>query len=135
MTSHYYSIFIWLPYYFMEMGFKSEAVYILSVHQLFFPIGSLIYNYFYEKGTLRSMKAIYVLLAINLVIFIAICLLSYSSLATYIALFAASGIIFSGPYFFHFSQELRLRATTTRECYFTITFTRLMNQLFVFQRS
>ena len=81
------------------------------------------------------MKAIFFLLAINLVIFIVICLLPHSSLAAYIALFAASGIIFSGPYSFHSSQELRLRATTTRECYFAITLTRLTNQLFVFSEN
>ena len=135
LVSHYYLIFIWLPYYFMEIGYQSEAAYIPSIYQFFFPIGSLIYNHFYQKGTLRTMKAIYILLSINLAIFIAICLIPHSSLATYISLFAASGIIFSGPYSFHSSQELRLRAITTRECYFAITFTRFMNQMFVFMEN
>ena len=74
LMSQLFLIYVWFPYYFMRTDCRSVAPYITALYPSAFPLGTLIYNYFYEKGYFRSMHIIYVLLVVNIAIYIAISL-------------------------------------------------------------
>ena len=117
LTSLYYTIVLWYPYYFLSLGLKGAAVYVTVMPSICMPLGSSVWGFFIDKFGLPLRFFIPLSLGISACLQVSLCFIELSEemVWVWITTVGFSGFFIGYPWGYFASTELDLRTNGSRE--------------------